>query len=83
MHTLPKCTFFQNFHYGPKRVHLERVDCSFKPAKQLSLNNQRRFTLVKAVKLRSEVEKRKNEEFRELVMLIKMQISPQASNIYR
>jgi len=39
--------------------------------------------LVKAVKLRSEVEKRKNEKFRMLVMLIKMQISPQASNIYR
>ena len=28
MHTLPKCTFFQNFHYGPKGVHLERVDCN-------------------------------------------------------
>ena len=40
---------------------------SFKPAEQLSLNNQRWFTLVKAIKLCSEVEKRKNEEFCELV----------------
>ena len=36
---------------------------SFKPAEQLSLNNQRRFTLVKAIKLHSEVEKRKIENF--------------------
>jgi hypothetical protein len=45
---------------------------SFGPAKQVSLNLLRRFPLTKVVKLRCEVIKQKNKNFRVLVTLIEM-----------
>ena len=46
-----------------------RVPNRSEPAEQLSINNQRRLSLTKVVKLRSEVLNRKKQKFREFVTL--------------